>query len=116
VMLSHACTWKWERQFLKYCFQYLYLWTRERIETKSFMVQDPKIWTKRKEGSVRPVTQSFSSVMHIIFNRPNTGRDYYNDCFQRHCIVRKTERNWFPVTDINCWILLGKVLNVKLWI
>jgi len=38
---------------------FVFMNTREWIETKSFMVQDPKILTKRKEGLVRPVTQSF---------------------------------------------------------
>jgi hypothetical protein len=52
-----------------------------------------------------------------IFNMPNTGRDVCNDCFHHHCIiVRKIKGNWFPVSDINYWILLRKVLNMKLWI
>jgi hypothetical protein len=110
--------WEVENSFLKSPFSvFVYMNTGEWIETKSFMVQDPKIWTNRKEGLVRPVTQSFCSVIHIIFNRPDTGRDDYNDCFHCHCIiVRKIKGNWFPVSDINYWILLKKVMNVKLWI
>jgi hypothetical protein len=96
----------------------VFLNTGQGTETESFVVQDPKIWTKKKKNFGKTYDRFLFCDVHkfsiaLILERKIIMMIVFIIIV---FIVRQVKGNWFPGSNIKYWIFLRRVLNVNLWI